>query len=252
MMEKEKVKFPWLWIFAILICLGLPVVCLLLWTPLKLNYLKSRLYSNDKKARIYAVEHLVDMGERGKAMLVGFCGLENEAGFIVSTWKGLNKEPEGSVRDDPIYNAVDLNYPTAVQLLLDNGSQVEGDWFRKKPLYNAAGLGHLEVVKILVKNGADIEARDGYRRHTPLMIAVRYGHIDVVTYLIAHGADVNATYNWSISSPRDPRSYWTALDMVRCDDENMKKLLIEHGAKTWDFVAAQRKRKKAAQLKKKK
>jgi len=61
------------------------------------------------------------------------------------------------------------------------------------PLAHASKHGNPELVQILLDNGANIEQRSGHLDgNTPLIIASKAGHVDVIRVLLGHGANLEA------------------------------------------------------------
>ena len=58
------------------------------------------------------------------------------------------------------------------------------------PLHIAAKIGHFESVQLLLENGAQVNSRN-YEQNTPLHLAAKVGHHEVVKILLDHGADKN-------------------------------------------------------------
>ena len=79
-------------------------------------------------------------------------------------------------------------------------------------------VGSAVVAKLLIESGADVQAVNDWG-FTPLHWASWGGHTETVNLLIEAGADVNAK-GWNGETPL----YWA-------NSEEMKALLIEHGAK---------------------
>jgi hypothetical protein len=94
-----------------------------------------------------------------------------------------------------------------------------GDSLCVTPLIIAARAGNLPLVKFLIAKGANVRQGTGYG--TALHYAA---DLDVAKLLIKYGSNVNATDNWG-KSP---------LDTV--DSEQVKKYLIEQGAKTSEQI----------------
>ena len=79
-----------------------------------------------------------------------------------------------------------------VQLLLDNGADVNVDDDGVTALWNASAAGHFEIVQLLLDNGADVNANgDRYDCITALIAASKEGHLEIVQLLLDNGADVN-------------------------------------------------------------
>ena len=86
-------------------------------------------------------------------------------------------------------------HPEIVELLLENGADIEGkDNYENTPLINATWYGNLKVVKLLLENGADIEAKN-IKGITPLINTCLIGHYKITKLLIEQGADIEAKSN---------------------------------------------------------
>lgn len=55
------------------------------------------------------------------------------------------------------------------------------------PLHDAAWKGHIDAMQLLIDNGANVNARNEWDR-TPLHDASRNGHVDAMKLLIEHVA----------------------------------------------------------------
>ena len=109
-----------------------------------------------------------------------------------------------------------------VQKYLDNGVNVNDQYFAWSALQIAANKGQLGVVKLLAEKGADLNYKHPITKMTALALAAVDGYSDVVTYLLSKGADPNIKLRGNVSIIR----------VVR-DEGNtaMVDLLIKGGAK---------------------
>lgn len=108
-----------------------------------------------------------------------------------------------------------------VQKYLDNGVNVNDQYFAWSALQIAANKNQLAVVKLLVEKGADLNYRHPITKMTALSLAAIDGYTDIVSYLLSKGADPNIKLRGNVSVVR----------VVR-DDGNtaMVDLLMKNGA----------------------
>ena len=89
--------------------------------------------------------------------------------------------------------AVRNNKPDIVELLLDNGADVNTkDGKHITVLDSAAANGYTDVVELLLDKGARVNKKSGIRGSTALISAAVEGYPAIVKLLIDAGADVNA------------------------------------------------------------
>ncbi len=93
----------------------------------------------------------------------------------------------------PLTKAILENDIETVKLLIANNADVNvrSDVFDETPLmYSSAKVERINITKFLIKNGANVNAQnnDG---ETPLMYAANGGNISTVMYLLDHKAEVN-------------------------------------------------------------
>jgi ankyrin repeat protein len=120
----------------------------------------------------------------------------------------------------------DLNLVGAI---IDNGANVGdfGNTSYTTALHRAAIEGHKPVAELLLAKGAPVNERDR-ELETPLIYAVLNSHKGIVELLLAHGADVNSKDKFGR----------TPLDVVRQNDNAIRKLLLDKAAETSIHAAA--------------
>lgn len=106
----------------------------------------------------------------------------------------LNITDETKFSFPPITHAVQAGDAEIVQLLLDNGADVNAPSINSKnplntPIMVACWHGDLELVKLLCENGACLNQQDGGNGFTPLIKAVFSKKSDIVKYLLDKNAD---------------------------------------------------------------
>ena len=116
--------------------------------------------------------------------------------------------------------AVQAGQVDVVQLLLENGADIESRDNIKTPLSYAAQAGHLAVVELLLEKGADIESRNNSQ--TPLSYAAKAGQVEVVELLLEKGADIESRDN-----SQTPLSYAAEAGQVA-----VIEMLVYSGANT--------------------
>lgn len=94
----------------------------------------------------------------------------------------------------PISHAIQIDHRELVELLIDNGANVNEPSKNDKNPYNtplmiASWGGKLDIVKLLVENGACINQADQGNGFTALIKAVWQNHPNIVRYLLEHNAD---------------------------------------------------------------
>ena len=100
-----------------------------------------------------------------------------------------NKIPR-TILDEAMNGAAQNNSLEMIRLLLKPGASANGKSNSWPPIYIAIEHGHPEVAKLLVDNGANVNEQF-FEHGTPLMFAVKYDFPDLVEYLLEHGADVH-------------------------------------------------------------
>ncbi|KAF5252264.1 hypothetical protein FANTH_2820 [Fusarium anthophilum] len=121
-----------------------------------------------------------------------------QAGDVEAIGKLFDRQADVELADTDgqtplLWAAAFRNMPDSVELLLQNGADIEAiaDSF-KTPLYVTSAKGYLGVVQRLLEKGTDTEASDPILHQPPLSVAAEHGHEDVVRLLLAHGANVEA------------------------------------------------------------
>ena len=91
----------------------------------------------------------------------------------------------------PLGVAAFENRPNIVQLLLENGANVNGkDRHNNSALHKAAESNNGEIATILLSKGAEVNLTNGVTKETPLFKAATMGHKEVAQILIAGGASI--------------------------------------------------------------
>lgn len=103
---------------------------------------------------------------------------------------GAAREPDGHW--GWVYHAVNVRFPEAIKLLVENGCPVDANGpFGYTPLMKAASSGTTAMAELLLEHGANINGADD-ADSTPLHAAAHAGKMDMISLLIEHGANVHA------------------------------------------------------------
>lgn len=123
-----------------------------------------------------------------------------------------------------MHNAAGRGYFDVVQLLLNNGADVNLGSGTRIPLMAAVSGKHTKIVKLLLDNNANLNAIPS-ERNTPtiLQAAVETGVIEIVKLLLACEADINA-------KPPNGNPWSTLETAIMNGDIDMVKLLLANGA----------------------
>ena len=156
-------------------------------------------------------------------------------GDVVTAQEAINDGADVEVRDDRgwtplrlacIYKRLDI-----IELLLNNGANIEASFGGMTSLMDACNSGYFDVVKMLIEHGADVHKCDFFGR-TSLMYACQSGCGDTVVMILNAGVDVNAR------TKSGQTAYMFALNPAhsyRCgyvkDYPRVLKILVAHGAK---------------------
>ena len=101
---------------------------------------------------------------------------------------------EQVILSESLVAAIQNNSKSIVELLLDNGADIEHeDSWDGRPLHVAVKSGNLDLLEFLVGRGADINSEEGLEKYDlrcdALQSAASRGHSPMVRFLVEHGAD---------------------------------------------------------------
>jgi cytochrome c len=96
----------------------------------------------------------------------------------------------GLAEAGPLHDAAKAGDVVQIQLLLDQGADINESSGTAPPLYFAINLQHAEAAELLIERGADVNARSTWGM--PLHAAATKGMATIATLLLEHGADPNA------------------------------------------------------------
>jgi len=121
----------------------------------------------------------------------------------------------------PIMIAVTTGSLEMTKLLTENGADVNDDTDKQTALMYAV-QNSITLTKYLVSKGAKVNETDSYGT-TPLMYASEFGNVEIIKFLLSKGADVNAQENTQFGSGN------TALMYAVADSEVYKnqKTIVE-------------------------
>lgn len=107
----------------------------------------------------------------------------------------------------PLMNAVYNGNTNIINMLLENGADINYTTDEMTPLIYAAYKGNTNIINTLLENGADINYTNYYGM-TALMYAASYNQFEAVKILLENNADTSIT---------DEDGY-TALDLAKSED----------------------------------
>jgi ankyrin repeat protein len=140
----------------------------------------------------------------------------------------------------PVEDAVAQADAKRVRALVtaDPGCLRDIHWMKGGLLTHAVKRGHIEIVRLLLDLGADVDERTMLHEleeptpswGTPLWHAALNGRCDIAELLLDRGADPNANVY---------ASGWPLRNAMRHKDGELKRLLIERGAKPMPYMVAE-------------
>jgi ankyrin repeat protein len=119
-----------------------------------------------------------------------------------------------------------LGHVEIVQLLINNGLDINELLGGAPPITLAAEQGYIDLVTFLLNNNADVN-KTGNSRVTALHQAAQFGHLEIVKLLLEHGADKNIMSIHNVT-PLDLAQRYGYIDVAR--------LLINGIAETNDIM----------------
>jgi ankyrin repeat protein len=125
----------------------------------------------------------------------------------------------------PLHRAAEHGHIDAVQLLIDNGAEIDAInnhyHHMQTPLFIAFLNSHHNISRLLIHYGANIRVLKTI--HDPFQVIIEDGQIDLVEHLIEADADVNERYDYN-TTPLMIAAEHGRNDIIR--------LLLKHGAET--------------------
>lgn len=119
--------------------------------------------------------------------------------FLAKKAPNIEIPCNNATKDTPLVLAARRRKPTSINVLLDNGADIEGvndgDY---TPLMSASYECHTEAVEALLKRGANPNSRDkGNFSGSPMLLASGRNDLGIETMrlLVKYGADVNPTFH---------------------------------------------------------
>ena len=141
--------------------------------------------------------------------------------------KDVDVHAETELWVQPIFYAASWGWPEMVELLYNNGADIEAvcidpyGYDLATPLMGAASWGYEDAVEMLVNLGADINRQVGYYNDTALHMAVMFNYRHTVKILLDLGADPNVEDRNGFT-PYDIASEWNFRKIA--------KMLLKYGA----------------------
>lgn len=142
---------------------------------------------------------------------------------LVKTKQNVNSCPDDGYLISPLYKASEWNHATIVEMLVQNGADVNCKTYTgATPLHMSCAGGNEMVSEYLINHGADVNAKELSCDDTPLFYAVNSKKIVLVDLLLKRGA------NLEHKNLEGETAIFTA---IRSRDVGMVKFLLDHGAK---------------------
>lgn len=134
----------------------------------------------------------------------------------------------------PLLYAAEHGHDRIVEILLQEGADIEAKWEGWTPLSAAASNGHKDVVERLLAGGAltNLQGMVGGKDEihvAPMFVASQNGHADVVESLLSAGADVNVTLAYG-NSPLHTAAFHGQTEIV--------EILIAAGAEVDGIIVS--------------
>lgn len=105
---------------------------------------------------------------------------------------GVNVNLENLYNASPLNIACENGREDVVQLLIDHGANIKWqDEYGSTLLHNVCWSGNINIAKLLIKNGVDVNYRGNYWC-APLELVCQRGHTDIAKLFVENGADINA------------------------------------------------------------
>src|SRR5262245_18395208 len=118
----------------------------------------------------------------------------------------------------PLHDAAKAGDVAQIELLLNQGADINEVSGSGTPLYFAVNTQHAEAAELLIQRGADVNARSTFGM--PLHAAAAKDLPSVASLLLEHGADPNA--DWNTLKPLHIAAKYGRVNVAR--------LLLDHGA----------------------
>ena len=133
--------------------------------------------------------------ENGDTAMCFACqmGCTNAVQLLLDNGADINKTHKCSWT--PTYIACFHGHVDAVRLLLDSGAAIDkASVMGETPLYTACCKGYIDVVRLLLEKGAEVD-KVNLMGETPLYTACCYDNINVAQFLLEKGAEVDKANN---------------------------------------------------------
>jgi ankyrin repeat protein len=132
--------------------------------------------------------HPDDGSWRGETPLFKAAKNNHKAVVELLLAKGADVNATDSMGRTPLYRAVEHDYTSVATVLIQHGAAVDGIAKHDTPLNVAIMAGYKDSVQLLAENGADVNATSD---EAPLIAAIFRQDAKLVEILLRYGADVN-------------------------------------------------------------